>query len=208
MPKSSVAISRNVDFDFGSPEHCEEQAYRISKRAFADPGLYQAVCEGLSASKLAKNQVYTGRVNASADSFYSSQGRQTSFPDHNEHLIDTLRASIPDLATLEMETFHLYHLASCWGSRRVVPNSEEPPLTRTPAQPVISQSTSPALAEASETSHRLVDASIKAAAVHMVFASRTSQEFITPQQVTVLENLSGQAVLDALSSFNVGLCCD
>lgn len=29
-------------------------------------------------------------MNASADSFYSSQGRNTSFPDHNEGLVDKL----------------------------------------------------------------------------------------------------------------------
>src|ERR1700679_4281409 len=35
-------------------------------------------------------------------SFYSSQGRQTSFPDHNADLIDRLRASTENLATLEV----------------------------------------------------------------------------------------------------------
>ena len=35
-------------------------------------------------------------------SFYSSQGRQTSFPDHNAGLIDHLLETVPNLATLEV----------------------------------------------------------------------------------------------------------
>ena len=35
-------------------------------------------------------------------SFYSSQGRQTSFPDHNAGLIDHLLESVSNLATLEV----------------------------------------------------------------------------------------------------------
>jgi hypothetical protein len=35
-------------------------------------------------------------------SFYSSQGRQTSFPDYNAGLIEHLQSSINDLATLEV----------------------------------------------------------------------------------------------------------
>ena len=31
IPTASVAISRNVDFDFVNPENCDEPAYRISK---------------------------------------------------------------------------------------------------------------------------------------------------------------------------------
>lgn len=37
-----------------------------------------------------------------ASSFYSSQGRQTSFPDHNADLIEHLKASTEGLATLEV----------------------------------------------------------------------------------------------------------
>jgi uridine phosphorylase len=31
IPKASVAITRNVDFDFVNPENCVERAYHISK---------------------------------------------------------------------------------------------------------------------------------------------------------------------------------
>jgi uridine phosphorylase len=55
--------------------------------------------------------VHTGPIveglNATADSFYSSQGRVTSnFDDYNETLVDDL-ASQNQVTTLEMETFHL-----------------------------------------------------------------------------------------------------
>lgn len=36
------------------------------------------------------------------DSFYSSQGRLTSFPDHNEKLIEHLMSSVENLATFEV----------------------------------------------------------------------------------------------------------
>jgi uridine phosphorylase len=32
VPKYSVAVSRNVDFDFLDPDDCPEPAYRISKQ--------------------------------------------------------------------------------------------------------------------------------------------------------------------------------
>jgi hypothetical protein len=35
-------------------------------------------------------------------SFYSSQGRQTSFPDHNSSLIQRLLSEVPRLTTLEV----------------------------------------------------------------------------------------------------------
>jgi uridine phosphorylase len=38
-------------------------------------------------------------------SFYSSQGRQTSFPDHNEDLIQQLHNEVEKVATLEV-CFH------------------------------------------------------------------------------------------------------
>jgi hypothetical protein len=37
-------------------------------------------------------------------SFYSSQGRQTSFMDHNSDLIERLQAATPGLATLEVRS--------------------------------------------------------------------------------------------------------
>ncbi|EPQ61316.1 purine and uridine phosphorylase, partial [Gloeophyllum trabeum ATCC 11539] len=90
VPKACVAVSRNYDYDFGIG-NSPEPPYRISKPIAA--GFQQP--DALS-------RVLSDVVNASADSFYSSQGRQTSFPDHNQDLIPTLLSSIPGLATLEV----------------------------------------------------------------------------------------------------------
>ena len=58
-------------------------------------------------------------LNATADSFYSSQGRRDpNFDDKNEHLISQISTKYPNALTLEMETFQLFHLArSCQNTR-------------------------------------------------------------------------------------------
>ncbi|EAU87144.2 uridine phosphorylase [Coprinopsis cinerea okayama7 len=192
VPKASVAINRNVDFDFVHPEDNREPAYRISKPVSADPELHETVRKAVQGAKPPQSQavILTGTVNASADSFYSSQGRQTSFPDHNEDLIAHLLQSNPEAATLEMETFHLFHLAHCWSGHSAKNRpSATAPLTTGPVKPVMSQretSSQPVPAPASQ------DTVIKAAAVQMVFASRTSQDFIKPNEVSETERWTGQ----------------
>jgi uridine phosphorylase len=48
---------------------------------------------------------------ATADSFYGSQGRiDPNFHDQNTHLLDEILKRHPDTASLQMETFHLFHL--------------------------------------------------------------------------------------------------
>lgn len=89
-----------------------------------------------------------------------------------------------------METFHLFHLAACWVGRTVSPEVGSTPLTTGPVTPVIESS--------SPTQHLrrapppLPNSVIRAAATHMVFASRKSRDFITPQQVDELEHWTGQ----------------
>jgi uridine phosphorylase len=51
-------------------------------------------------------------MDATADSFYSSQGRTNeTFVDNNEGLVARLERAFPLLACLQMETFHLFDLA-------------------------------------------------------------------------------------------------
>jgi uridine phosphorylase len=51
-------------------------------------------------------------VDATADSFYSSQGRiDRKFDDRNQSLIDSIMALHPSTGSLQMETYHLFHLA-------------------------------------------------------------------------------------------------
>ncbi|KAF8996143.1 nucleoside phosphorylase domain-containing protein [Cyathus striatus] len=204
VPRACIAISRNVDFDFVNPESSTEPSYHISKQVSADMNLHDAIYEALEATKPKDSSVpiLPGVVNASADSFYSSQGRQTLFPDHNEHLLAELRSSTEDLTTLEMETFHLYHLAHCWGGRATSRKSTPPPPTTTPVSPSISQS-HPTTQEVPAAKASSSNSVIRAAAAQMVFASRTSQDFISPQQVAETEDWTGKAVLEALAGFEI-----
>ncbi|KAH0578128.1 hypothetical protein H2248_004093 [Termitomyces sp. 'cryptogamus'] len=201
VPRASVSVTRNVDFDFGSADSLESP-YRISRPVHADAALHDELQKALAIERPLGFEILTDTVNASADSFYSSQGRHTSFPDHNEHLIDKLQASTPGLVTLEMETFHLYHLAVCWRGRQAATRMS--PLTERLVEPVISL---PPASVFPTTSLQLAspETVIRAAAVHMVFASRTSQEFITPNQVTELERWTGIGVLNALCHFEIPL---
>eukprot|EP00164_Ancoracysta_twista_P011448 GFYU01017638.1.p1 GENE.GFYU01017638.1~~GFYU01017638.1.p1 ORF type:complete len:158 (+),score=47.52 GFYU01017638.1:23-475(+) len=64
---------------------------------------------------LGADKVEAETMNATADSFYSSQGRVNPeyFRDDNQTLMDDVAAAYPDVATMEMETFHLFDLARC-----------------------------------------------------------------------------------------------
>ncbi|KAF9526790.1 nucleoside phosphorylase domain-containing protein [Crepidotus variabilis] len=208
VPESCVQISRNVDFDFLHPESNDSgPPYRISKLASGDKELCQELLQALERAKPAasKSLIIGERVNASADSFYSSQGRQTSFPDQNAGLIESMRESVPKLATLEMETFHLYHLAACWRAPPVSLHiSLAPPLASSPVEPVVSKDSRSGPPLVQPSSVVVGEQSIiRAAAAHMVFASRTSQDFITPQAVEELERWTALGTLDALVRINI-----
>jgi len=206
IPKASVAINRNVDFHFADPDNCDEPAYRISKPVSTDEGLSEEIRKAMESAKPPTSQslIVFGTVNASADSFYSSQGRQTSFPDANENLLEYLENKVKDLGTLEMETFHLLHLAACWTGRNVASRlaSSGSPLTTGPVAPVISQTPNPTQLSPSAPPS-LPNTVIRAAAVHMVFASRKSRDFIAPRQVEELEYWTGQGVLNALINIDI-----
>ncbi|RPD56315.1 purine and uridine phosphorylase [Lentinus tigrinus ALCF2SS1-7] len=210
-PKGSIAVTRNYDFDFtsrGAKPDGSEEPYRTSKPVMADPILHSALVEALKATRPPDitTPIVDHTLNASADSFYSSQGRQTSFPDHNADLIARLKAQHPDLATLEMETFHILHLASCWDIDAHDGSATPPPVQHAATSPSISPTHAPSMqtfipdvAESSASHTRLrPPPRIRAAAAQMVFAARTSQDFITPEHVASIEAWTGRAVLDAL----------
>ncbi|KAG2130287.1 purine and uridine phosphorylase [Suillus bovinus] len=209
LPASSVACTRNVDFDFTSGDPWEVP-YRLSKPVSADPDLHRALRDALEVTRplSLKNLVVSNAVNASTDSFYSSQGRQTSFQDHNASLIDHLKAAVSGLTTLEMETFWIFHLAVSWRGVKQSSSAVVLPLDTVPAVPVFPGIPSmrsekvevhlPSLD--GNTSSRPV---IRAAAAQMVFASRSSQAFIGPDEVNELEKWSGRGVLEALTKFDI-----
>ncbi|KAI0816900.1 purine and uridine phosphorylase [Trametes gibbosa] len=210
VPKGSIAVSRNYDFDFVRGEQ-GERPYRTSKPVFADSTVHDAVVDALKRTRPegVNTLIVENTLNASADSFYSSQGRQTSFPDHNADLIDRLMSEHKDLATFEMETFHILHLAACWR-----PEPTPAPVALQPAAPPLDRvATTPSIypgAHAPSTQTEIPNVSglaaqprIRAAAAQMVFASRTSQDFITPEDVASIEAWAGRAVLEALAGLEI-----
>ncbi|EGN94288.1 hypothetical protein SERLA73DRAFT_188087 [Serpula lacrymans var. lacrymans S7.3] len=207
VPKASIAVTRNLDFDFVAGNSVNTNtAYRFSKAAYADPELHIGLWKALEGTRPASSQtaIASDVMNASADSFYSSQGRQTSFPDHNYDLIERLKDTVPELVSLEMETFYIFHLASSWHGRRIPAPSMPPPLATGPVTPAITSPAPPSEPSIPiEGSAKATNSRIRAAAVHMVFASRTSQDFISPIQVSEIEKWSGRGVLEALRAFDV-----
>lgn len=212
IPRASISVNRNYDYDFVNGTTVHEVPYRTSKPAPADPELLETVRTTLEKRHPSRIQtgVIAGTLNASTDSFYSSQGRITSFPDHNAGIIDQLKAANPDLATFEMETFHLFHLAASWPTHHRS-SQAAPPVSSEPAALAMSepshQADQPAPLDVSTTgldgdqlSPRPV---IRAASAQIVFAARGSRDFITPSQAEELENWCARGVLDALSSFMI-----
>ncbi|KAF7303604.1 Uridine phosphorylase [Mycena indigotica] len=208
VPKQSIAVERNLDFNFFEPEGSAEEPYRFSKPAMADEELYNQVYKSLLAAKPAptdsdKTVVVNECSNASADSFYSSQGRQTSFPDQNENLIERLQATVPDLATFEMETFWIFHLAACWSARARKQNQTTSPRVPLATSPVSVDLTKTGSIQSVSSPLAGRDTVIRAASAQMIFAARNSRDFITPEQVLVLEEWTAKGVLDALVAMNI-----
>ncbi|EJC98348.1 purine and uridine phosphorylase [Fomitiporia mediterranea MF3/22] len=215
VPSAGVSVRRNYDYDFLSDnaDGQDGSPYQVSKPVAADAELHAFVTNRLKTTTPLDPPatIVSNTVNASADSFYASQGRQTSFPDHNEMLIDHLMDTVPSLATLEMETFHLLHLASVWRPRqhKATTNGLTVPPTKLPVTPSLSppsstnSSSSPTSPQVNATPTPTPTARIRAAAVQMIFANRRTQDFISPTRVQELEEWSGQAVLGALTGFGI-----
>ncbi|KDQ17497.1 hypothetical protein BOTBODRAFT_29676 [Botryobasidium botryosum FD-172 SS1] len=208
IPRASVAITRNYDFDFNTPPTSEshKDAYRISKPAGADERLHEILGHAMAAARPSGSRsiILSNCVNASGDSFYSSQGRLTSFPDHNAGLIHHLLDTVEDIATLEMETFHLFHLASIHpaapSSAHTATSVVPPPPTSAPAAVISTRKpSSPQAAGIVQPSR------IHAAAAHMVFAARGSGGFITPSEVSAFQEWAGRGCLDALVGFELSV---
>ncbi len=104
--QGSVRIARNFDFDAVFEED-RDQNYVISDRvAKPDASLARRLADELS-----KECDVVEGLNASADSFYDAQGRvDPNFRDGNGGVLARLRAL--DVASVEMESFYLLHLAA------------------------------------------------------------------------------------------------
>lgn len=105
----AVCVRRDPD----AWTHADGRAhYTVSSPVPASPQLVQQLLAACS-DQVGPDLVVQG-LNATADSFYSSQGRTgPHFQDFNNNLIEDMLARYPNLVSLEMETFHLLDLARC-----------------------------------------------------------------------------------------------
>ncbi|PJF19984.1 hypothetical protein PSACC_00200 [Paramicrosporidium saccamoebae] len=109
--QGSLMVQRNYDFPFSSElaASLDEEPYMISKACLPHKKLTESLIKE-ACLQLGQESVLRG-VNASSDSFYSSQGRPSGeFNDVNGKLVQKLLAR--GVTSLEMETGQLLHLAS------------------------------------------------------------------------------------------------
>ncbi|RKP20694.1 purine and uridine phosphorylase [Rozella allomycis CSF55] len=113
--KAATKSKHNSGFQF--PGDANYNCYTISKPCYPDQGLTDLLIEKLKERNEGK-PVFTS-LNATCDSFYSSQGRpERQFYDDNASLIDQIKREYPQVATLDMETFQLFHLSNCIKDKR------------------------------------------------------------------------------------------
>lgn len=106
-----VSITRNPDA-FASDADGSETAYMYSKVIPGDAALTELLAKHM-ALQVPSELIYNG-VNASACSFYASQGRiDANFDDRNEAVLDDLEKRCPTVVCCEMETSHMFDLARC-----------------------------------------------------------------------------------------------
>ncbi|RIB01629.1 nucleoside phosphorylase domain-containing protein [Gigaspora rosea] len=122
ISEGSFAVTRNYDYPIFENKmiiqdyeiKTKEQPYNMSKVFYGDKEICNLIRKQLINSGIPNSQVIQG-LNASCDSFYSSQGRHDeNFEDYNKGLIESIRTKYPEeVESLEMETFMLYYLAKC-----------------------------------------------------------------------------------------------
>ncbi|OAV99255.1 hypothetical protein PTTG_25327 [Puccinia triticina 1-1 BBBD Race 1] len=184
---SSLAISTNYDCFQPSDEKMEKdqsspggsmcKPYNTTRPIGCDQKLHDALTENLEKT-VDKGLLLSGAVNSSADTFYAGQGRlDSNFMDHNQDLLDSLSKCKPSPVTLEMETTHLFHLAS------INQHKSNKPAEKPKSDP---------------SSFSQGKGRIRVAAAHITFAGRISGDFIQPKDVEKLEFQAGKGCLETL----------
>ena len=116
----SVFVRRNPDafhdldhhYDVDNSSNDSITPYMISRPVLADEQL-AALIKQQASLRVGTHNIVSG-LNATADSFYASQGRRSShFEDRNDHILSHLLKLHPNVVSLEMETFQLLDLARC-----------------------------------------------------------------------------------------------
>lgn len=111
-----------------------------------------------------------------------------------------------------METFHIFHLAASWPVTSHISQPVVPPLSVAAVPPAISSDQQPSsqseppkeVATSAKDGQTLVPRpSIRAAAAQIIFAARSTRDFITPEQVVRIEEWCGKSVLEALIGLDI-----
>ncbi|KAI9296976.1 purine and uridine phosphorylase [Neoconidiobolus thromboides FSU 785] len=155
LASEAAGCIRNYDHFTGDKT---SEPYIFTKPIPGDKA-FEDLLKSLASSE---EKLFTG-LNVTCDSFYSSQGRIAShFKDDNEGHIDNIKKHYPNLLSLEMESYQLYHLAQC-----------------------------------------SLDKSIRAYALHMIFADRVNDVFLEDDVKDIVEPRAGKLVLDAVSKIQL-----
>lgn len=114
IPIGSVVVadrSYGIVTDYDAYHNASPACFKITQTIAPDPALHSALATSLETYSLGSYPVIEA-ADATADSFYGSQGRlDANFDDRNTRLIDEILEQHPTTASLQMETFHLFHLA-------------------------------------------------------------------------------------------------
>ena len=112
LPVGSIAVADSACFVSRNPDYFHSDSsdpFIISKPVSSSKDLTIRLFNEIS--KLSNEKVVMG-LNATCDSFYSSQGRiDPNFKDENQDMIKKLKEKYPNAISLEMETFQLYSLS-------------------------------------------------------------------------------------------------
>jgi len=99
--QAAATVTTNYDY-YIEPRASEAKPFIVSRAIPADPALHDTLLTTLTTA-VGPLGVRDVELHASADCFYSSQGRiDQNFADDNETLIADLQAQHPSLLTLEV----------------------------------------------------------------------------------------------------------
>jgi len=182
----SVAVATNAfgitrNYDYFNPGSKETSPYIITDACEGDPELQKILLKNMKKECESSGITVIEGANGSADSFYSSQGRtDENFVDCNEKLFDDIKKKHPDCATLEMETYLIFHLAK---SITATYYKEHDP---------------------SNEKAKSKNLEIRPAATTMIFANRVDNSFIDYSEVPALQQKMIKGILDSLIELNLG----
>ena len=112
VAKESYCITTNYDaYHQKTGSESVLDYFNLTTPIKPDTSLHQSLVKALEKESHGSFPVVEA-ADATADSFYSSQGRiDRNFDDKNEKLIDAIMELHPLTGSLQMETYHLFHLA-------------------------------------------------------------------------------------------------